>query len=317
MSSICETNSEPSLVSSHRREMAELKIAIRNAAMNISITLMLAAITMAIGCGSRGIVARVDADAISEREFELELLRRAGKQVLRELITQRLIRREADRRGISLSQQELEMELKRRLESRQLATLSRDRLDELKRDVELSLLLKKLCESDPDAMPSTNEIISYYKAHKEEFAIPERVRLRCIILENMASAISVYRALRHEGSSFSKLAFELSVDKATKEKGGDMGIIPIHNLSPKLRSIVKGMKVGDVSEPFELDGRWWIVKLEEYFPREQRPIEDVRQLIAQILREQKAKAIQANYIRKLWERANVKIYRRELIGAMP
>lgn len=280
----------------------------------VALALIIPVSVLNMSCGKRGIVARVNGDVIYEGEFEAELLRKAGEQVLRELITERLIRREAEREGITVSRSEVDAELKRLIKEGEAKEGDKERLSELREKIELNLLLKKLCMNAPEAMPSTHEIISYYERHRDEFVIPERVRLRCIVLEDLASALSVYEAAKRSKDNFAKLASELSVDEATKGKGGDMGVLIVRNLSAKLRSVVDKLGVGDVSEPFELDGRWWIVRLEEHMPAQQQSIDDVRRMIAQMLREQKAQALQPVYIRRLWEKADVKVYVPGLLG---
>lgn len=287
-----------------------------NAILAVAVVMLISALS----CGCKrasSIVARVDGEAICKDEFEAELLRRAGARVLEEIITERLIRREAERKGISVSRSEVDAELKRRYGELLSHKGNEVGLDELRREVELSLLLKKLCMSDPQTIPSTHEVISYYEEHKGEFVIPERVRLRCIVVEDLGSAMSVYEAAIRSRDSFANLARELSVDQATRDKGGDMGVLTLSSLSSKLRSVVEGMNVGDVSKPFELDGRWWIIRLEERMPAKQQSIDDVRWMISQMLREQKAQALQPVYIRRLWEKAHVEIYMPELesVGA--
>lgn len=283
--------------------------------INAILAVALVMLISALSCGCKrasDIVARVDGEAIYRGEFEAELLKRAGTQVLEEIITERLIRREAERKGISVSRSEVDAELKRRYGELLSRKDSKAKLDELRSEVELSLLLKKLCISDPQTVPSTHEVIRYYEEHKGEFMIPERVRLRCIIVDDLSSAMSIYEAAVRSRDSFAILARELSVDQATRDKGGDMGVLILNSLSSKLRSVVEGMNVGDVSKPFELDGRWWIIRLEERMPAKQQSIDDVRWMISQMLREQKAQALQPVYIRMLRERAHVEIYMPEL-----
>ena len=262
-------------------------------------------------CRRGDIVAKVNGDVIFESEFISELLRRAGKDVLKEMITEKLIRKEASAKGITVTPSEVDAELKRRYGE---LHASADEIERLRRSIETNLLLKKLCMSDERAMPTTSEIIAYYEQHKEEFAAPETVRLRCIVVGDEASAVSAYRALVNHKGDFARLASQISIDESTRGNGGEMGKLPLKNLHPKLRKVVEGMDVGGISKPFELDGRWWIIKVEERTEKRYRSLDDVRQMITQILREQKALALQPVYIRKLWEKADVKIYHRELRG---
>ncbi|MFA4016451.1 MAG: hypothetical protein RUDDFDWM_001561 [Candidatus Fervidibacterota bacterium] len=272
------------------------------------------ALLVSSSCRRGDIIAEVDGDVIFESEFISELLRRAGKDVLEEMITEKLIRKEAKAKGITVTPSEVDAELKRRYGELHARA---DEIERMRRSVETNLLLKKLCMSDEQAMPTTSEIIAYYKQHKEEFATPGMVRLRCIVVGDEASAVNAYRALVNYKGDFTKLASQISIDESTRIRGGDMGKLPLKDLHPKLRKVVEEMNVGDISKPFELDGRWWIVKVEEHTEKRYRSLEDVKQMITQILHEQKAFALQPVYTRKLWGKANIKIYRRELRGIKP
>jgi len=53
------------------------------------------------------------------------------------------------------------------------------------------------------------------------------------------------------GDSFAAIAKDLSDDSATKEKGGDIGWLNPEDLDPRLQETVKGLPVGEVSDPLQ------------------------------------------------------------------
>ena len=283
--------------------------------MSIAIAVCILVMWFICGCARRErIIARVDGDVITEDEFMSELMRRAGKRVLRELVTERLIRREAIKRGVRVTPDEVKREIKRRRGSmsegdfKRMLQNSDMTMQDFERKVELELLTRKICMADPEAVPTSREVIEYYRSHREEFNIPERVRLRDIMVMDKQSAQHIWRALQEKGSDFAGLARALSQDPATRQRGGDMGTLPVDSLAPKMREVVKELDVGEISKPFEMDGEWYIIKLEQRLPKRERSFDEVRAFISKLLRERKATALQATLPGRLWKGANVKVY---------
>lgn len=285
--------------------------------LRIGVAIAVCILTMWLVCGCtrrERIIAHVDGDAITEDEFMNELVKRAGKRVLRELITERLIRREAAKRGVRVTPDEVKREMKRRRGSmteddfKQMLRNSDMTMRDFERKVELELLTRKVCMADTKTTPTSREVIEYYRNHREEFNIPERVRLRDIMVMDKQSAQHIWRALQEKDSDFAGLARALSQDPATRQRGGDMGTLPVDSLAPKMREVVRKLDVGEISKPFEMDGEWYIIKLEQRLPGRERSLDEVRAFISKLLRERKAAALQATLPGRLWKRANVKVY---------
>jgi parvulin-like peptidyl-prolyl isomerase len=100
---------------------------------------------------------------------------------------------------------------------------------------------------------SGEEAKQYYQEHKDEFKREEdEVRLSHILVKNIAEAGLV--AVRMQGGErFDMLAKQMSLDSGTKERGGDMGYIPISNLPPQFYEAVKNLKAKEISTPIQTD----------------------------------------------------------------
>ncbi len=221
-------------------------------------------------------VARADGVVVTERELRQALWERYGAATLQELLVWKIAKSEAQKRGITVSEAEVQNALKSRFSPTTPRHL-----------VETELLLEKLAWAMAEV--SEAEARRYFEAHREEFERPERVRLRDITLESKENAEAIYQALRlRNGTNFADLARHFSVNPATRQHGGDMGIIAVRDLHPKLQAVVRKLKVGEFSRPVPLDGEWVIVKLEERMPAERKTFEEVQGQVIASLRRRKA-----------------------------
>lgn len=97
-----------------------------------------------------------------------------------------------------------------------------------------SVLGKRISEYLADRVPTTAETVHLYG----------------ILLESYDKAAEVKTRIG-EGEDFMTLAGELSLDGASKEKGGDMGWIPVRVLDGNLEYTVTNLDIGAVSEPVQ------------------------------------------------------------------
>lgn len=258
----------------------------------VSVTFVLA------GCRSgERIVARADGIVVTEKELQESLWQRYGSSMLRELMQQKLLEKEAQKRGIVVTDSEIAQTLKRY----QLTDTQ-----ENWRRVRMELLVEKLAEAMVEVTEA--EARRYYEQNKSLYQQPERVRLREITLESEENAKAIWEALRlRKGENFAELARHFSINPTTRKQGGDMGVIPISDLHPKLQLVVKGLKVGEFSKPVEVNGEWVIVRLEARFPTEQKTFEQVREQVIAQLKRQKVWQLKLELPNKLLRQAKVKI----------
>jgi len=90
----------------------------------------------------------------------------------------------------------------------------------------------------------------------------EEIHARQIVLANLAEAEAVKKLLA-SGASFEALAMERSTDAATRFNGGDLGYFTIDVMPSAYETNLKTAKAGQIVGPFEIDGGWAIVKVED------------------------------------------------------
>jgi len=86
------------------------------------------------------------------------------------------------------------------------------------------------------------------------------------------------------GEEFTKLVSEFSEDHTTKDKGGDMGLLPYESLQPKLRDAARGLDIGDHSGTIETEQGLHILYLDEEVPRKQKSFREVKDEVEKRLR---------------------------------
>ncbi len=149
------------------------------------------------------------------------------------------------------------------------------------------------------------EAKEYYAAHTSEFIPDPTVTLREILInvpvqkrdsgesfsaaddEAAAAKAKSIRDRLAKGETFEKLVEELS-DAGSKANGGLIGPILRNELAPALAALLSGMKPGDVSDPVRTARGYQVVKLESATAPVPSPYEEVRDLIADKVSEQKS-----------------------------
>jgi peptidyl-prolyl cis-trans isomerase C len=111
-------------------------------------------------------------------------------------------------------------------------------------------------EVERDAAVSPAEIQEYYDAHPELFRTAERIRILRLLVETETDALAlIQRALQLPTmDDWRNLVREKSKDKATSERGGDLGFVaadgttdvPELEVDPALYGAAKGVKDGEV-----------------------------------------------------------------------
>jgi peptidyl-prolyl cis-trans isomerase SurA len=164
---------------------------------------------------------------------------------------------------------------------------------------------------------SPTEIEAYYNANKKEFATPEQVKLRMIVLnsdplvsDSAASTKQMAEEIRQkakQGADFATLAKTYSMD-GTAENGGDWGWVDEKTLNQDLTKAAFALAPKDVSPCIQIGDSYYILYCEEKKTANFIPLAEVRDGIAKKLEQiQRQKATQ-RWIDGLREKAFIKVY---------
>jgi len=157
----------------------------------------------------------------------------------------------------------------------------------------------------PRISVSQREVERYYRANKDEYNPPGKIRIRLILVRDDWKKVEAALA---EGRPFEEVAREYSAFRA--EVGGLMPTIEARlsgfdELSwPGLNEAIRGLEPGEHTGRVRLEDRSAWAYLESYEPGERRSLNEVWLEIERKLRSQEYQRAQRRYMAELAERGN-------------
>jgi len=217
------------------------------------------------------------------------------KNLTNDLISELLIKDRADRLNLSVSSEEVKDAVERLKQQYGLATeqqfndslqksgLTRADMEARLRD---TLLMNKVFGRELRGREdlTDKELRERYDREKERYRLPERARLREIVILKPENATALEQARQHvqqiaeqarNAADFALLAKTAS-QAPTKDKGGDLGEVARGELLPELDKAVFNSTSGTVLGPIEAKTAWHILKVEQRLPSEIPAFESIK-----------------------------------------
>lgn len=270
---------------------------------------------------------RVDGSAISLAEFrqELQPLRdELGllppeqqklllRQTLSQLIDRQLLLNEAQRRGISVTEAEMQQALDdlrgnfSSTEYRDMLVRSGQDPDRWREQLRIRLLNNKVAAriARGKVRISDKEIEEYYLLHLEEYRHPEQLRARQMLLSDEEQA----NALRNRllaGESFAEIAAEYSLSP-DREAGGDLGLFARGQLPPEFDEVLFSLTPGRVSTPVKSPYGVHLFLVEKRLAAGVLPREEVSEDIRQHLQKERETELYQQWLQDLRENTEIQI----------
>jgi peptidyl-prolyl cis-trans isomerase C len=165
-------------------------------------------------------------------------------------------------------------------------------------------------EAFKDVEPTDQEINDIYLKNKESFNIPAKVRAsRVLILVDDKTApadktakkkkIDAAHARVAKGEDFAKVATEVSEDRYSAPRGGDINFFQKGENEPGFDDVAFNSKVGVVSPVFQTSLGYQFLKVTAIQPAGIVPVADARGYISSKLREMKMQQQEQDYAKKL------------------
>lgn len=282
------------------------------------------------------VLATVDDEVITLSNYHLfvrglGLPERPGivdEEVLKKMMEDKVILHEAKRRGIEVSDAEIDKMIE---EFKKDRAVSQEELEkELKND-DLDMgayrrLLKdrltavRLIETEVDSkvFVTDKEVEDFYRGNERDYLSgPEKAVLQAIFLKMGEDATVTEitdlkrKALKisaqlEQGESFEALVNQYD-DDHLKAQGGRWGEFEKGTFIPLLDEKVFSMKIGEISGPLWLRDGVYILKLEDKTGGTIKPVKEVAAEINGHLRKQKREKLFNEWMKTLWEKASVKV----------
>jgi parvulin-like peptidyl-prolyl isomerase len=160
----------------------------------------------------------------------------------------------------------------------------------------------------PQVEASDEALKEYYSDNIEKYMKPLYFKLQQITVKSEDEAQEVLENLGN-GADFSWLAKTRSTDEVAF-KGGDVGLLSFSELPEQARDAVKTLEPGDISPIIEIDSEYRIMRLQMRTKEEPEDFRKVRGAVYKDYFDDKMTSISDEYIFKLREEAEIKIYDR-------
>ncbi len=203
--------------------------------------------------------------------------------------TQQVLLDQAEKDGLSATDQEVKAEVDQAKASAgenfqalltQAGFTDEAQLESYIRD---SLTIQKEVAKLQEGIKITDaQIKTSYDENKEQFAQPEQVCARHILVADKAKADDLYKQIQ-DGGDFAALAQANSTDPGSKENGGDLGCFGKGQMVPPFEEAAFATEVGGTSEPVQSDFGYHIIRVYEKNPATTTPLADVKDQIRQQL----------------------------------
>ena len=231
--------------------------------------------------GSDEQVAVIDGDIITRQEWMVEMEERYGKETLQNLVNESVMEKAAAKFKIKVSDKEIDLELAlMRSAQDKFDTAMQNLSDEqLRQKLRSQLILEKVLTKDVGIQEAT--IKKYYEENKSLYNIETSYRTNVIEVNLKKEADKALSQL-NDGSDFSVLAREISIDSASASLGGDIGFITEkqENVDPAIIKAAKGLSEGEISKVVQLDnGHYAIVQVQEIANGQSFTYDDVKEHI--------------------------------------
>lgn len=180
------------------------------------------------------------------------------------------------------------------------------RLDRARREAIIDSYLESASQP-PASFPSDTEVQALYDANKTAFITPRQFQIAQIFVatppggEDKAKARldEILARLAKPGADFKAAA---RIDAAAKEAGDradELGWVSEAQLKPDIREQVIGLAKGASSAPLKLEDGWHVLKLIDTRPAGVRPMAEVRDQLAQRLRQERATQLRRAVVQDL------------------
>jgi peptidyl-prolyl cis-trans isomerase D len=153
---------------------------------------------------------------------------------------------------------------------------------------------------------SDADVLAYYNAHKDQYAVKEQVKTRHILIAVPAGADAKTDAAAKAkaedllkqikaGGNFADLAGKNSDDPGSKVQGGELPMYPTSGLDPAYAKAAMALNPGQTSDLVKSQFGYHIIQTEQKEPAHSRPVAEVKAEIVPVLEQQRAGAAEQTF----------------------
>ncbi|MEX2355472.1 MAG: peptidylprolyl isomerase [Thermaerobacterales bacterium] len=255
------------------------------------------------------VVAVVNGDEITAADLYRQLVAQNGHDALNRLITETLIRQEAVRAGVAISNQEVEDRLQNLVdehggaESFSMALMQSNLTqDQLKEDLRLNMMVERLMEPELDL--SDEVIADFYAENQSLYSEAAQVHARHILVDTEAQAFDIMAQL-DGGADFAELADAFSIDPSAADNGGDLGWMAYNQLVAPFADAAFNAAPGSRVGPVETEFGFHVIEVLDLREGRQQPLEEIHDLVRQAKLEQEMQEQVGPWLQNLYSEAEI------------
>jgi peptidyl-prolyl cis-trans isomerase D len=154
---------------------------------------------------------------------------------------------------------------------------------------------------------SRADLQAYYDAHRDQYRVPEQVKVSHILIktplpgpdgkvdekgvaEAQARAADLLKQIRN-GANFEELAKKYSEDPGSAKEGGSLGWVPRGRTVPEFEKVAFSLPKGQISDLVKTSYGFHIIRVDDKQEAHLKTLEEVKDQIEPILKQQKAQQI--------------------------
>jgi parvulin-like peptidyl-prolyl isomerase len=254
------------------------------------------------------LIAIVNGERLSRNDLAREALQHGGEEVLDSLINKWLITDQCQKKGITVSNDEVAAEIDRMAER---FGMSRDKwLDLLKEERSItpaqyaqdivwpSVALRKLASKQLEI--TEGEI---QQAYETQFG--RAVQMRLIVCGSLEKARKVHAEATQKPDDFPNLAKQYSEDVNSASAKGLVPPLRLHLGDPKLEQVVFAMQEGEISDVIAVGDQFLIVRCERQLPAQNVPMDQVRKPLVEACRDRKLRLVAGDVFKEIQGESHV------------
>src|SRR5699024_11142199 len=167
----------------------------------------------------------------------------------------------------------------------------------VRQEIELArqgILVRALMRNHLENNPVTDkEIQAEYDKLKQAKSEDREYKVSHILVKEEDKANEIIAAIKADDISFAEAAKQDSIDPGSGSRGGDLGWGPATNYVPEFAKAVENLDKGEMTdEPVESQFGWHIVRVEDARQAQFPELDDVREQIEEMLRQEQLASFQ-------------------------
>ncbi|HTW83855.1 MAG TPA: peptidylprolyl isomerase [Candidatus Sulfotelmatobacter sp.] len=261
--------------------------------------------------GGGGTIVSVNGQNISKADFDNRLENGpAAKQVLNQMVQQKLIDSYAQDKHIDVPQSDIDKKLadiKSKYPPGQFDTIVKQQgltMQDVDNILRQQIILEKAVA--PNIHVSDADVKAYFDKNHAQFDKPEQVRARHILVADPQTAQTVLAKLK-AGGSWDALAKQYSTDPSSKDKGGELGFFGKGQMVPAFQNAAFAAKVGQIVGPVKSPFGYHIIQVEEKKPATKATFAATKDQIKQQLTQQQEATQVPAFLQSLRAQANIQV----------